>query len=1113
MLSDIQARVFPDPYQQNLNVVTGTFLLNDHYACILFDSGAEKSFVSSAFTHFIDIAPATLNTSYEIELADGKVVSTNTILRSCTLVLLNHVFKIDLLPTRLGSFDVIIGMDWLAYHRALIDCYEKIVRIPLPNGKILEVQGERPEKDLRSLACIKADEKKLDDIRVVRDFPEVFPDDLLGLPLVREIEFRIDLIPGASPVVRSPYRLAPSEMLELSNQLKELQEKGFIRPSHSPWGAPVLFVKKKDGSMRMCIDYRELNKLTIKNRYPLPRIDDLFDQLQGACCFSKIDLRSGYHQLRVREEDIPKTAFRTRYGHFEFTVMPFGLTNAQAIFMDLMNCVYKPYLDKFVIVFIDDILIYSKSEEEHEVHLKTIFDLLKKEKLYAKFSKCEFWLQEVQFLGHVVNRDCIQVDPSKVESVKNWKTPKSSTEIRSFLGLAAYYRRFIENFSKIANPLTLLTQKNKTYVWGNEQDDAFCILNEKLCNALVLALPDGPDDFVVYYDASKQGFGSVLMQRGKVIAYASRQLKKHEKNYTTHDLKLGVVVFALKIWRHYLYGTKSVIYTDHKSLQYIFDQKDLNMRQRRWIELLSDYECEIKYHPGKANVVADALSRKERLKPRRVRAMSITIHSGLKTKILEAQGTTSKDLKAPAEWLRGLETHFERRDDGGIYFFKRIWIPSVGGVRKLIMDEAYTSRYSIHPGADKMYYDLRDLYWWPGMKRDVAEYVSRCLTCSKIKAEHQKPSGLLQQPEIPEWKWEKITMDLVTKLPRSNNGYDAIWVIVDRLTKSAHFLPIREDYKTEKLARIYINEIVARHGVSVSIISDRDGRFASHLWQALQKALGTKLHMSTAYHPETDGQSERTIQTLEDMLRACVMDFGGSWDTHLPLVEFSYNNSYHASIKCAPFEALYGRKCRSPVIWTEVGESQLIGPELVQETTEKIFQIQERLKTARSRQKSYADKRRKPLEFKVGDRVLLKVSPWKGVVRFGKKGKLAPRYVGPFEIVECVGPVAYRLKLPQELSYVHDTFHVSNLKKCLAEPDVQVPLDEIEIDENLRFVEEPIEIVERDVKKLKRRRIPLVKVRWNSRQGAEYTWEHEDQFRKKYPHLFSETVPPSGVAT
>ncbi|GKC07401.1 putative reverse transcriptase domain-containing protein [Tanacetum coccineum] len=780
--------------QQNSNVVTGMFLLNDHYACILFDSGAEKSFVSSAFTHFIDIAPATLNTSYEIELADGKVVSTNIILRSCTL---------------------------LAYHRALIDCYEKIVRIPLPNGEILEVQGEKPEKDLGSLACIKANEKKLGDIRVVRDFHEVFLDDLLGLPHAREVEFRIDLIPGASPVVRSPYR--------------------------------------------------ELNKLTIKNRYPLPRIDDLFNQLQ---------------------------------------------------------------------------------EEEHEVHLKTILDLLKKEKLYAKFSKYEFWLQEVQFLGHVVNRDRIHVDPSKIESVKNWKTPESSTKIRSFLGLTGYYQRFIDNFSKIAKPLTLLTQKNKTYVWGDEQDEAFRILKEKLCNALVLALPDGSDDFVVYCDASKQGFGCVRTQRGKVIAYASRQLKKHEKNYTTHDLELGAVVFVLKIWRHYFYGTKSVIYTDHKSLQYIFDQKDLNMRQRQWIELLSDYECEIKYHPGKSNVVADALSIKERLKPRRVHAMSITIHSGLKTKILEAQSEASKDLKAPTEWLRGLERHFKQRHDGEIYFFDRIWIPSVGGVRKLIMDEAHTSRYSMHPGADKMYYDLRDLYWWPGMKRDIAEYVSRCLTCSKIKAEHQKPSGFLQQPEIPEWKWEKITMDFVTKLPKSSSGHDTIWVVVD--------------------------------------------------------AIG----------------------------------FIG----------------YHTSNKYAPFEALYGRKCRSPVIWTEVEESQLIRPEIVQETTKKIVQIKERLKMARSLQKSYADKRHKPLEFQVGDQVLLKVSPWKGVVRFGKNGKLAPRYVEPFEIVERVGPVPYRLKLPQELSCVHDTFHVSNLKKCLAKPDVQVPLDEIEIDENLRFVEEPIEI-------------------------------------------------------
>ncbi|KAI3724555.1 hypothetical protein L2E82_36336 [Cichorium intybus] len=452
----------------------------------------------------------------------------------------------------------------------------------------------------------KVTEKKIEDIPIVRDFPDIFPDDVSGLPPVRELEFRIDLVPEAAPIAKSPYRLAPTEMQELASQLQELTDKGFIRPSTSPWGAPVLFIKKKDGSFRMCIDYRELNKLTIKNRYPLPRIDDLFDQLQGASCFSKIDHRSGYHQLRVWEEDIPKTAFRTRYGHYEFTVMPFGLTNAPAAFMDLMNRVFKPYLDRFVIVFIDDILIYSKSKADHERHLRLTLQTLQGNQLYAKFSKCEFWLNEVQFLGHIVSDKGILVDPAKVEAVNNWKAPRTPKEIRSFLGLAGYYRRFISNFSKIALPLTFFTCKGTPFDWGPKQEDAFQTLKQRLCDAPILTLPEGSEDFVVYCDASNLGLGCVLMQRGKVITYASRQLKIHERNYTTHDLELGAVVFALKIWRHYLYGTKCVIFTDHKSLQHILNQKELNMRQTRWVELLNDYECEIRYHPGKANVVADA---------------------------------------------------------------------------------------------------------------------------------------------------------------------------------------------------------------------------------------------------------------------------------------------------------------------------------------------------------------------------------------------------------------------------------------------------------------------------------------------------------------------------
>ncbi|GJU74852.1 putative reverse transcriptase domain-containing protein [Tanacetum coccineum] len=478
----------------------------------------------------------------------------------------------------------------------------------------------------------------------------------------------------------------------------------------------------------MCIDYRELNKLTVKNRYPLLRIDDLFNKLQGSRVYSKIDLRSSYHQLRVREEDISKTSFRTRYGYYEFQVMPFGFTNAPDVFMDLMNRVCKPYLDRYVIVFIDDIFIYSKSRKEHAGHLKLILNLLKNEELYAKFSKCEFWLSKVQFLGHVIDSEGIHVDPAKIEAIKDWASPKTPTEIRQFLGLAGYYRRFIEGFSKIARPMTKLTQKSVKFEWGEKEEAAFQLLKQKLCSAPILALPEGSENFVVYCDASHKGLGAVLMQREKVIAYASRQLKVHEKNYTTHDLELGAVVFALKMWRHYLYGTKCVVFTDHKSLQHILDQKELNMRQRRWLELLSDYDCEIRYHPGKANVVADALSRKERSKPLRVRALVMTIGLNLPKQILSAQSEARKEENFINEDLHGMIN------------------------KALIMHESHKSKYSIHPGSDKMYQDLKKLYWWPNMKAEIATYVSKCLTCAKVKIEYQKPSGLLVQPEIPQWK-------------------------------------------------------------------------------------------------------------------------------------------------------------------------------------------------------------------------------------------------------------------------------------------------------------------------------------------------------------------------
>ncbi|GKC21850.1 putative reverse transcriptase domain-containing protein [Tanacetum coccineum] len=522
--------------------------------------------------------------------------------------------------------------------------------------------------------------------------------------------------------------------------------------------------------------------------------------------------------------------------------------------------------------------------------------------------------------------------------------------------------------------MTKLTQKSVKFDWGEKAEAAFQLLKQKLCSAPILALPEGSENFVVYCDASHKGLGAVLMQKEKVIAYASRQLKVHEKNYTTHDLELGAVVFALKMWRHYLYGTKCVVFTDHKSLQHILDQKELNMRQRRWLELLSDYDCEIRYHPGKANVVADALSRKERSKPLRVRALVMTIGLNLPKQILSAQSEARKEENFINEDLHGMINKLEPRADGTLCLNNRSWIPCFGDLRALIMHESHKSKYSIHPGSDKMYQDLKKLYWWPNMKAEIATYVSKCLTCAKVK--------------------------------------------------SAHFLPMREDDTLEKLTRQYLKEVVSRHGVPVSIISNRDGRFTSHFWKSLNKALGTRLDMSTYYHPQTDGQSERTIQTLEDMLRACA----------------------------APFEALYGRKCRSPISWAKVGDSQLTDPEIIHETTKKIIQIKSHIQVAQDRQKSYADVRWKPLEFQVGDKVMLKIIP-------------------------KVGTVAYRLELPEQLSRIHSTFHVLNLKKCMSDEPLAIPLDEIQVDDKLHFIEEPIEIMDRKVKRQKQSCILIVKVR------------------------------------
>ncbi|KAL0544273.1 hypothetical protein IC582_019386 [Cucumis melo] len=1006
-----QGRVFATnktEAEQAGTVVTGTLPVLGHYALVLFDSGSSHSFISSTFVLHARLEVEPLQHVLSVSTPSGECMLSKEKVKTCQIEIAGHVIEVTLLVLDMLDFDVILGMDWLAANHASIDCSRKEVMFNPPSRASFKFKGEGSRSLPQVISAIRASkllsqgtwgilasvvdtreaDVSLSSEPVVRDYPDVFPEELPGLPPHREVEFAIELESGTVPISRAPYRMAPAELKELKVQLQELLDKGFIRPSVSPWGAPVLFVKKKDGSMRLCIDYRELNKVTVKNRYPLPRIDDLFDQLQGATVFSKIDLRSGYHQLRIKDEDVPKTAFRSRYGHYEFIVMSFGLTNAPAVFMDLMNRVFREFLDTFVIVFIDDILIYSKTEAEHEKHLRMVLQTLRDNKLYAKFSKCEFWLKQVSFLGHVVSKAGVSVDPAKIEAVTGWTRPSTVSEVRSFMGLAGYYRRFVENFSRIATPLTQLTRKGAPFIWSKACEDSFQNLKQKLVTAPVLTVPDGSGSFVIYSDASKKGLGCVLMQQGKVVAYASRQLKSHEQNYPTHDLELAAMVFALKIWRHYLYGEKIQIFTDHKSLKYFFTQKELNMRQRRWLELVKDYDREILYHPGKANVVADALSRKvshsaalitrqaplHRDLERAEIAVSVgavtmqlaqlTVQPTLRQRIIDAQSNDPYLVEKRGLAEAGQAVEFSLSSDGGLLFERRLCVPSDSAVKTELLSEAHSSPFSMHPGSTKMYQDLKRVYWWRNMKREVAEFVSRCLVCQQVKAPRQKPAGLLQPLSIPEWKWENVSMDFITGLPRTLRGFTVIWVVVDRLTKSAHFVPGKSTYTANKWAQLYMSEIVRLHGVPVSIVSDRDARFTSKFWKGLQTAMGTRLDFSTAFHPQTDGQTERLNQVLENMLRACALEFPGSWDSHLHLMEFAYNNSYQATIGMAPFEALYGKCCRSPVCWGEVGEQRLMGPELVQSTNEAIQKIRSRMHTAQSRQKSYADVRRKDLELR-----------------------------------------------------------------------------------------------------------------------------------------------------
>ncbi|GKV15510.1 hypothetical protein SLEP1_g26297 [Rubroshorea leprosula] len=909
------------------DVITGTLPVNSDYAHVLFDSGASHSFIARSYVLKRALPVDTSDCELHVDTPLGGVMTTREMCRTIDIYIDGRQLSASLFVLDISDFDIILGMDWLSKHFASIDCHRKWVIFNIPGEPEFSFQGSgsfalpvlvsalQAQKYLVNgcqgflVSVIDASSVtlRLEDILVVHEFPDVFPEDLPGLPPDREVEFAIDLVLDTGPVSKAPYRMAPAELKEL---------------------------KKKDGSMRLCIDYQELNK------------------------------------VKIKPDDVPKTAFRTRYGHYEFIVMPFGLTNAPARFMDLMNRVFSKYLDQFVVVFIDDILVYPASHALHEKHLRTVLETLRRERLFAKFKKCEFWLDNVAFLGHVVTKDGISVDPQKIEAVVDWKRPNSVAEIRSFLGLASYYRRFVGDFSRIALPMSRLIRKDTKFEWTPECEKSFLTLKEKLIIAPVLALPINGEKFTIYSDASKKGLGCVLMQKDRVIAYASRQLKPYEENYPTHDLELAAVV-ADALSRKSS-GTASSILATQKELLEDLVKLDVELR----VDSTTAYLATLSAQPALIDRIKLAQQKDSFLQ-----------------KMKEKVGVEEPHMQ-----------EFRISDDEILWFGDRLCVPRDHALRREIMGDAHYTSYTIHPGSTKMYRDLRSTFWWQNMKREIARFVSQCLTCQK-------------------WKWENITMDFVTGLPRTLKGNDSIWVIVDRLTKSAHFLPYRTGTSIEKLANMYMEEVVKLHGVPVSIVSDRDTRFLSHFWTSLQQALNWK----------------------------------GSWDQHLSMAEFAYNNSYQSRIRMAPFEALYGRRCRSPVCWTEVGERSILGPELVQQSSEIVQLIKERLHAAQSRQRSYADRRRRDLEF-------------------GIRGKLSPRYIGPYPILERIGEVAYKLELPGNLAGVHDVFHVSLLRKYVPDPNHIINPEPIQLREDLTYDEHSIRISDFKERIMRRRTIRFVKV-------------------------------------
>lgn len=858
---------------------------------------------------------------FRVKVADGTSMNCNGRYEEVPVQLEGTLFNVTLYALPLTGIDIVLGIQWLEQlGRVTCDWKSSTMEFEwndqpcklrgLLSGTTTAIAAHTLEKEFRQgqplfAVCLLTSSDSIAPVAselrdLIDDYDDIFTTPTT-LPPPRDIEHRIPLKEGTDPVNVRPYRYAYFQKDEIERQVDTMLQAGIIQPSSSPFSSPVLLVKKKDDTWRFCTDYRALNAVTIKDRFPIPTIDDMLDELHGAAFFSKLDLTAGYHQVRVHPSDVYKTAFRTHHGHFEYLVMPFGLCNAPSTFQALMNSIFRPLLRKSVLVFFDDILVYSSSWQDHVHHVRQVFNILRDHQLFVKFKKCEFGKSEIEYLGHIITALGVKVDQSKIQAMLDWPRPATITELRGFLGLTGYYRKFVQNYGLIARNLTNLLKKGR-FLWDSNAEEAFHKLKTAMTTTPTLALPNFTLPFLIQTDASGDGIGAVLTQNQQPIAYMSRALGPSKRAWSTYAREMLAIVIAIQTWRPYLLGRHFIIQTDQQSLKHLLEQRELTPEQQKWVAKLVGYDYEILYKPGRTNSVADALSRVPG---------SPCLHTLFVShpQIWEDIRSASIDDPYMQQMITRAKTTssgpFSWRNDL-LYFHNRVVVPPSSPLISTLLKEFHDSPLGGHSGVQRTTKRISQQFYWPSMRNSVHAYVTACDVCQRAKSVSAAPGGLLHPLPVPCRVWDDITMEFIDALPRSE-GATSILVVVDRLSKYAHFIALSHPYTAKSVAQVFVVSVVKLHGMPQSIVSDRDPIFISTFWREFMRLSGIALCMTSAYHPQSDGQSEVVNRCLEQYLRCFASSRPHHWRSFLPWAELWYNTTFHSSIGMTPFQALYGR--------------------------------------------------------------------------------------------------------------------------------------------------------------------------------------------------------------